>query len=231
MNDIITKLINWSEVWALLIPLAVIMLYKPVGKNILYLVFYVLAAFLLNTLSTIMVEFYFSMPDWLKNNNVLYNIHSIARVLFFSLYILTVRKYKFKRLLQLFVIAYLAFVVVNFSILESPWFISSRLFSAESILLLILCLSFFFRSIQDDSETNWLKHPAFLICTGICLYEATSFFIFLFFYPLFEKNPEFGDLTMSIHNVMYVILCLFLAITLYRYRKSKPSNRAWQQTD
>ena len=75
--------------------------------------------------------------------------------------------------------------------------------------------------MQDESETNWLKHPSFLVCTGICLYEATSFFIFLFFYPLVEKNWEFADLTMSIHNVMYVTMCVLLAIALFRYRKKK----------
>ena len=111
--------------------------------------------------------------------------------------------------------AYLVFVICNFAFIESPLFFSTRLFTAESIILLLLCLSFFIRSMQDDSHINWLKHPAFLICTGICLYEGINFFIFLFFYPLAEQNPSFGKATMTIHHIMYAFMCIMLALGLH----------------
>ncbi len=212
-------IINWSEVWSLVIPLLVVLVYRPKGPGVNWLISYLLIAFTLNTIATIMVEYYFSMPAWLKNNNILYNLHSLSRVLLLGFYIMAARPSPFAPMLKTILIAYGVFVVFNFSFTESPFFISSRLFTAESIILLIFCFSFFFRSMQDESETNWLKHPAFLVCTGICLYEVTSFFIFLFFYPLVLKNWEFADLTMSIHNVMYVIFCVLLAIALYRYKK------------
>lgn len=221
MNDFLTSIINWSEVWSLLIPLTIIWLYKPTGQNIKPLVLYIFIALVLNTMATIMVEFYFSMPAWLKNNNILYNIHSFIRVLIFGWYIIRIRQYRFPAVLKILLLFYLIFVISNFIFIESPLYISSRLFAAESVILLILSLSFFFRSMQDETEMNWLKHPAFLVCTGIILYEATSFFIFLFFYPLVEKNKEFGDLTMSIHNAMYVILCIMVALAFYRSRKEK----------
>ncbi len=205
----------------MLMPLIIILLYKPSGPGVKSLILYVIFAFVLNTIATIMVEYYFSMPDWLKNNNILYNIHSFIRVVLFSWYIMTIRQYRFPPVLRILLVAYLVFVIINFTLLHSPFFISSPLFTAESIVLLIFCLSFFFRSMQDDSNVNWLKHPSFLVCTGISLYEVTCFFIFLFFYPLFDKNPELSDLTMSIHNVMYIILCIMLASTLYRYRRKK----------
>ena len=226
MNDLLNTIINWSEVWALLIPLTVIFIYRPKGVGTKSLILYVFAAFVLNTIATIMVQFYFSMPAWLKNNNILYNVHSLIRVILFSWYLTKIRQYRFPLIQKILLGACLIFILVNFVFMESPFFLSSRLFAVESIVLLSLCLLFFFRSMQDDSEVNWLKHPAFLVCTGICLYEATSFFIFLFFYPLFEKNPEFGNLTMSIHNVMYVILCIILALALYKSEKpsAKPAN-------
>lgn len=225
MNDLLNTIINWSEAWALLIPLTIFLVYKPAGQGIRPLIIYLCVAFVLNTLATVMVEYYFSMPTWLKNNNILYNLHSFARVLFFSWYILTIREYRFPVLYKILVAAYLVFVLINFIFLQSPLLLSPRLFSAENILLLILCLSFFLRSMQDESEINWLKHPAFMVCAGISLYEAISFFIFLFFYPLAEKNWDFGDLTMSIHNVIFVILCIILGLALYRSRKSKKETK------
>jgi hypothetical protein len=134
---------------------------------------------------------------------------------------MTIRQYRFPIAMKILLGIYVVFLFINFIFIQSPLMLSSYHFAAESIVLLIFCLFFFFRSMQDESDTNWLSHPAFLVCTGICLYEVTSFFIFLFFYPLFDKNPEFGDLTMSIHNAMYVILCILLALALARNNKIK----------
>ncbi len=219
MNNLVTTIINWSEVWSLLIPLIIILLYRPKGNGTKPLVVYVCIAFVLNSIATVMVEYYFSMPEWLKNNNILYNLHSLVRVLCFSWYIITIRQYRFPNILKWLLVVYSVFVIVDFVFFESIFRLSTSLFAAESIVLLILCFSLFFRLMQDESGTNWLKHPSFLVCTGISLYEVTSFFIFLFFYPLYDKNPAFGDLTLSIHNIMYCILCFILAIVLYRSRK------------
>src|SRR6185436_2876762 len=130
------------------------------------------------------------------NNNIVYNIHSMFRVLLFSWYIINIRQYQFTFFFKTFLVAYLVFIFINFTIFESPFFLSTRLFAAESIVLLIMCLFYFFRSIQDESQINWLKHPSFLVCAGISLYVVITFFIFLFFYPLSQKDPEFFVVTM-----------------------------------
>ena len=209
--------------WALLIPLAVIWKYKPGGKVVRPLILYVIIAFFLNLIATIMAQSA-SLPGWLKNNNVLYNIHSVTRVVLFSWYVLSVRRSLFPLNLKTLLIVYLAGVIINFLFLETPFYLSSRLFSAESIILLIICLFYYLRSIQDDSSTNWLRHSSFLVCTGICVYEALTFFIFLFFYPLHNRDsaywdPSFAIATMRIYTVIYVLLCLLLALGLYKSRK------------
>jgi hypothetical protein len=79
--------------------------------------------------------------------------------------------------------------------------------------------------MHDSSETDWLKHPAFIFCIGLSIFEAVSFFIFLFFYPLVLSDWEFGDLTMSIYNLVFVLLCIFIAITLYRSRPGSPASK------
>lgn len=219
MNPLIEQILNWSEVWSLIIPLTVILIYKPSGNQSKPLVLYIIVALLLNSIAFVIAEFHKSLPSWLKDNNIYYNLHSIARVIFLSWYIIRVRPYRSLLQLQLLLVAYFIFLLVNFIFLDNISVLSSQLFSAESIVLLLLSISYLLRSIQDDSETNWIKHPSFIAVTGISLYEAASFFIFLFFWPLFEENPEFGNLTMSIHIVMYIILCIMLALALYKSRK------------
>lgn len=219
MLEILDKIISSSEVLALLIPLFIIILHKPSGTGVGLLKWYVIIAFIVNLAATIMYLFHSSMPDFLRNNNILYNVHSVSRVIFFSLYILEVRQYRFKTPMKILLGTYVAFCIYNFTVLESPFFLSSNLFSAESIVLLIMCLAYFFQSIQDEEETNWLRHPSFMVCSGIIFYEAITFFIFLFFYPVYHNDLAFSLATMRIYAITFVILCILLGMALYRSRK------------
>ena len=218
MNTFLETLRNWSEAWGLLIPLAVIIVYKIRGPITRPLVLYIWVAFFINLCATIMFVYHSRMPPALSNNNILYNIHSIARVFFFSWFILGLRLPRFNKLIKIILSVYFVFVVINFAFFESPLFISSLLFSAESIVLLLLCLLFFLFTIQDDSDLNLSTQSPFLVCAAVSLYEAITFFIFLFYNPLYAENRKFGKLTFTIHNMTFVVFCIILAIALYRSR-------------
>jgi len=224
---IIEAIRDWSEVWALLIPLTIILISRSKIKGMSPVVLYVCLALVLNTISTTLYVFYESLPSFLQNNNILYNIHSFLRVTLLGLYIYQIRKHRYIDAYKALLIVYLFFVLINFIFFETIFLFSTRLFSAESVVLLILCLSFFVRSMQDDSDTNWLKHPAFLICAGISFYEAVNFFIFLLFYPLANKDASFIKNLWTVHNITFVILCSMIALALYSGYKNgiKTPNR------
>ncbi len=226
--DIVQVIRDWSEVWALLIPLTVILVRKPRGEKTKWLVLYVFTALFLNTASTVMAQFYGSMPSWLKNNNILYNIHSVARVLLLGAYIISVRPYKYPRVLKGLFITYILFIILNFSFIEPVAFLSPNLYAAESILLLVLCLLYFFRSIEDDSDIHWLKHPSFLVCTGICFYEVVTFFVFLFFntinYSTEHSDLAFARVLLLVYTISYLVFCILLALALYRHRNPVSSS-------
>lgn len=185
------------------------------------IVLYVGIAFALNLAATLSSVYRNSLPSSLQNNNILYNLNSMARVILFGWYILSLKLIRSSWLPKTVLPVYFIFLLINFIFLESPLFLSSRLLSAESIVMLVLCLFFFMRSMQDDSDINWLKHPSFLVCIGISLYEAINFFIFLFFYPLLQSNLEFGMLTMKIFSISYIILCILIALALRRNFKQQ----------
>lgn len=213
---------DWSEVWALLIPLSIIIFFKPGNKKTAPLILYVIAGFLLNLIAIFILEFHHLVSSWVSNNNnILYNIHSFFRVVLISWYIITVRQYRFPMILKSVVALYILFVFINFIFLEPAIFLSTRLFAAESIVLLILCLNYFFRSIHDESQTNWLKHSSFLVCAGVSIYEAITFFIFLFFYPLSQKDVQFFVVTMRIYSITFIVFCILLALALHQSSKEK----------
>jgi quinol-cytochrome oxidoreductase complex cytochrome b subunit len=58
----------------------------------------------------------------------------------------------------------------------------------------------------------------------VTLYEAITFFVFLFFYPLADQdsayaNTDFAIATMRLYTVMFIILCIMLALALNKSRK------------
>ena len=214
---------DWSEGWALLIPLLTIFILRPKGRYLLLLKTYVILAFLVIFFAQLVQQCYYLFPDSLNNNNIYYNIHVVIRVLTLGWYIISVRTYKYHVLLKALLILFIAFTLINFTFFESPLLLSIRLFAAGNITLIICCVSYFLRSILEDSTVNWLKHPSFIVCTAVCLYEAVTFFIFLFIYPLSYTDPEFGLVTLRIYQVILVLFGILLAIALYRYRKQKPS--------
>src|SRR5689334_21521726 len=224
---LIDILLRWSEVWALLIPLIVILVFRPKGRIVSWLIVYVIFAFLFNTIAITMIEDYTLLPSFLaldEGNNLYYNLHSLLMVICFSGYIISVRTYQYPKFLKGLLIAYILFVPINFIFVERVLFLSTLHFTVGSIVLIFICLFYFFRSILDDENaTDWLKHPSFLICSGLSLYQVITFFIFLFIYPIYNKNinkdMEFADAMMYVYQGIFVIFCILLAIGLYRHSR------------
>src|SRR5687767_3485624 len=85
---VLNEILMWAEVWALFIPIIVIILYRNQPELFKPLVTYVWIALLLNTVATIIAMYSskYSFPHWLQTNNYLYNIHSIVRFICFCLF-------------------------------------------------------------------------------------------------------------------------------------------------
>lgn len=204
----------------MLIPLAIIFIYKIKGAIIRPVVIYVCIAFFLNAAADLISYFNDALPGWLRSNQILYNIHSIARTLLFSWYILKLNLKYPLWLKRMVVPLYLVFLLINFIFLESMTKLSTHLTSAESIVLLTFCILYFINVINDESTNNMMGSPSFVICTGLIIYEAVSFFIFLFYDILAKEYHSFGMLTMKIFSVTLIIFCICLSIGLYKSRKN-----------
>ncbi len=220
MEAVLKTIRDWTEVWGLLIPLFVIIIHKPRAREMKPVKLYVWIGLLLSLVATVMYVYYKQMPPFLKNNNILYNLHSLARVILLGSFIMQFRFGKSNIPAKTLIAFYLVFIIINFSFWKSPLQFSHFHFVAESIVLLVLCIIFFLRAIRDESETDWIKHPAFLICAGISLYEAVNFFTFLFFDVLTE-HMQFLKVAWTIHNLTLVVLGILLAFGLHRSKKQQ----------
>lgn len=84
MSVIIKKILAWSEVWALLIPLAILLWKKnknPYLKPIrIYLFVTLVLNFGIDLIAEYKVKWGFHEGDFFWNNNFIYNIHSVFRL-------------------------------------------------------------------------------------------------------------------------------------------------------
>ena len=232
MVDYLIKALDWSEVWALLIPLTVLLYRRPQPATLKPVIIYLWLAFILNLgIDIIMVlrDYYMDwiqthFPQWLKTNNPLYNIHSVVRFTCFSIYFLQLHASftKFKKLLAA---ASVIFLAINFSIFENffyPDSFSGNLLATEAYLLLVYCMLYYLSELKDDSK-NLFNGPHFWVVTGLSIYVVINFFVFLFYLPMIDVDVHLAVNIWNVHNIAFIIFCLFITKAFYgsyRYKYS-----------
>lgn len=222
MGKILKEILDWSEVWALLIPLAILVLKK--NKLPFYLKpvqVYIYVALVLNIIidliSKYKIKWGLGPEDLLWNNNFLYNIQSVLRLFLFAWFFILLRQRFMNRIKAFLPFLFLIFLLVNFFAYEK--FIprgnnesfSSRLLATESALLLFYCLQYFIFLVIEDKATPLSRRPGFWVVAGLSVYVAVSFFIFLFYDYLVKVTWDFAVGIWDVHNIVFIILCICLA--------------------
>jgi hypothetical protein len=219
--NILQEILDWSEVWAPIIPLVILGKYPKQPKYFKPVVIYLWLALLIDIVIDVGWKFKSQVPAWLKDNNFLYNIHSIVRFACFSSFFILLNQpfqQKFKK-----AIPYLAFLflVVNFFVFKENFLerdsFSSRLLATEAGLLLTYCLLYFLYRFQDDlSQSKWTSD--FSIVLGLSIYVVLNFFYFLFYKTLIKNGyAKTVEWMWDIHNVTFIILCIFIAHAFYDF--------------
>lgn len=226
MLKILEEISTWGEIAGILIPLFIIIIYKPKDGENRPLVLYVITAFILNLIIVAIAKNegrYSFIP---ASNLLFYNIHSVVKVFFFGWYLSAFHSLKSSRLIKILVPAFMLFAIINFIFWQPIDAFSVRIANIEAILLLLFCSSFFISTIIDNSDTIWMNRPVFMVCASINFYAALNFFVFLFFNHLNIENEQENNLLtilLIIFAFSYMILCVILAIAIKgSHKKSNP---------
>ena len=125
----IHQILDWSEVWALLIPLTVFLITRPKAKWVRPVIYYIIIALLLNLSADIIwkrktlriavwinenLTFFYDPKFKQVNNNIFYNTHSVVRVLLFTWFFKKLDPVYFNRLNKFVIPLFLLFVSINF---------------------------------------------------------------------------------------------------------------------
>lgn len=232
MGAILKEILDWSEVWALLLPLTVLIIKKfRVSRELIPIKWYVVIALIINIIADLIskykVTWGLTSSDFWWNNNVLYNINSILRLFLFSWFFILLKQRFMHRVKAVIPFAFTLFLFINFIFFEK--FVpqgdyesfSSRLLATESAILLFYCLQYWIFSIIEERSANIQKSKGFWVIIGLTIYVSASFFIYLFYDYLTDAKRNFAVNIWDVHNVVFIWLCVFLAKQFLEDKKIK----------
>jgi hypothetical protein len=221
MKAILKTILDWSEVWALLIPLIFVLRKKIIPAYLMPVRLYVFIALLLNISIDLLRKFKenwgFHEGDLLWSNNFLYNTLSIVRFLLFSWFFILLKQRFVHRVKAILPFIFIAFVIVNFTFFEDYFaqHLSSLLLATEAAFLLFYCLQYFIYLLLEERSIQLSKQPGFWVVAGLSIYMAASFFVFLFYEYMIIHNKNFAIDIWDVHNITHIIFCICIARAFY----------------
>ncbi|WP_018614675.1 hypothetical protein [Segetibacter koreensis] len=218
LHGLFQLLLDWSEVWAIVIPLFIVLIVRRKQPFFLKpVIVYLWAALIINVLADLIADFKSFLPHWAQSNNPLYNIHSIARFVCFSYFFISIKKSQITFLKKLIPFLLAVFTIINFSFFENffnPIHLSGNLLTIESYLLLIYCMQYYLSQLRDEVE-RISSGKEFWIVTGLSIYVVINFFLFLFYEPMIKGSPALAAQMWNVHNIAYIIFCILIAKAFY----------------
>ena len=218
LSRLIQLLLDWSEVWAIVIPLFIVLRVRRKQPFFLKpVIVYLWVALVINLSADVIGDFKSFLPGWAQSNNPLYNIHSVARFACFSYFFISIKRSQITFLKKLIPFILVVFIIINFSIFENffnPAHLSGNLLTIESYLLLIYCMQYYLSQLRDEVE-RISGGKDFWIVTGLSIYVVINFFLFLFYEPMIKENPALAALMWNVHNIAYIIFCILMAKAFY----------------
>jgi hypothetical protein len=217
MNNLFNLIIDWAEVWALLIPICVFFYKKKISSLLKPVVWYVFIALFLNLAQDIIWKYKIELKltGFLYNNPFIYNTHSIERFALFSLFFIRLKQPILSRIKTILPFVFFLFIIINFSVYQSFTEFSSRTLGTETAFLLLYCLLYYLNLLNQDTTIAFKHLPDFWVVTGLSIYVVINFPIFLFYRALSNQFEKFAIDIWNVHNITYIIFCVFLARAFY----------------
>jgi hypothetical protein len=218
MNELLLKALDWSEVWALLIPLSILIFrkqqYQPSLKPVIA---YIWLGFLINLVIDAIMAINIYFPNDFLSNNPFYNIHSVIRFTCFSIYFIRLQPNSFRRVKKALAVLAVIFMIINFTFFEKFFnynSFSGNLLALEAYLLLVYSLLYYLTELKDDTP-GLFTTPHFWIVTGLSVYVVINFFVFLFYTPMLYVDRDLAVNIWNVHNIAFIIFCLFITKAIY----------------
>jgi hypothetical protein len=219
MGSLLRSVLDWSEVWATLIPLAILIVRRKQPRQFTPVIVFLLLALVIGILIDVGWKFKHDVPEWLQDNNYLYNVLSIVRFICFSFFFIKLGQGLRTGVKRLVPLLSVAFLVINFTVSEHFFekiSFSSRLLAVEAGLILFYCLQYYLYKMKQDVAAD--DQPANdWVVWGLSIYVIFNFPFFLLYKTLSDSEATVPFILSywDFHNISFIILCIFIAKAFY----------------
>ncbi len=142
---------------------------------------------------------------WIYKVNTILSFYFI--LYFFLKYLITLKKYAIGAIILFFLIA----VTILYYLGDGTRNFDSGSAALASIIIVGLCLYFFYNKLINSSEEISVPETAVFWCiVGIFTYYAGGFFIFISYKFLIHSDPATIGTVWRFHNLLLLICCLYI---------------------
>ncbi|NCI48388.1 hypothetical protein GWC95_00545 [Sediminibacterium roseum] len=215
---IIITILNYIDIAAPLLALFFfIKPFKKMVKELHYVFYFVLVQFATNTTALIM-QTVFDVPNY-----VAYAANVILSFAILALLFYRMNSRSLKKLVPVSAVVFTVVTVYSLWSLDGIDSYSSIVSALASFIITACCLVFFYWRLVHDTKTPGLTNSAlFWIIIGIFTYYTGSFFIFISYNYLIQKNADSIGILWRFHNVLLTIFCIYTiyGLTCKNYQKT-----------
>lgn len=117
--------------------------------------------------------------------------------------------------------AFPVFCIINFLFLQSLYNFNTYARPVEAIMFITLCAVYWWQENKEDSEKSWGNIPNNWIVTGLMLYFAGVFFLFLLAKYIMTgvANRKAWNLVWDTHATLVLIMYLLMAVGFIKCKK------------
>ena len=143
-----------------------------------------------------------------KNNIWIYNILvSIHLGISFAVFYHVLNNRIYKKVIALLVIPLLLFGLLNYVLIQGPFFYNTYTVIPSRIAIIALCIAYFKQLLEEPKIIALQKEPMVWITVGTFIYLSASLPYFLMFRFLNKQYAELSLLFLTINDTLNLILC------------------------
>jgi hypothetical protein len=111
-----------------------------------------------------------------------------------------------KKLIKQSVIPVVAFAIINYAFIQTPFALNSYTMIITSLITILLCMAFFYQILKDERIIELSKSTEVWIVSGSFLYYATTLPLFIIFNFLVKENALLMSSFYRINDLMNLIM-------------------------
>ncbi len=214
---VLTYIIDWSEVWVMLVPIAVYLKKRGQPGFMAPVITYIFLGLFFNLICDGMWLILEWLPERFRTNTIFYNLHSVSRFILFVTFFLKLKQPLYRTIQRFLIAAFIIIFIIYFSFFDSFFntqHISSDLMTGEAFFLLFFSMLYYL-SLMKEENPSFTYRKDFWVVTGLSIYMAVNFFLFLFYNPLLANNAKEAENIWNVHNGAYIIFILLISKALY----------------